>query len=60
MDSNTLNIISNYLNVTATFKRKIGNKDLPIIKDKKPVKLRLYLPNELDLFYKISYRVANA
>jgi len=54
IDSNKLDLISNRLFVTATFKRKIGNKSLPTVKDKKAVELRLFLPNELDLFYRLT------
>jgi len=54
IDENTLDILSNYLYTTQTHIRKVGTKALPILKDKKPTKLRLYFSNELDLFFRLT------
>ncbi len=54
IDENSLDVIDNYLYTTQTHIRKVGTKALPILKDKKATKLRLYFPNELDLFFRLT------
>lgn len=53
-DENSLNVINNYMYSKQTHVRKIGSKKLKTLKDKRPTKLRLYFPNELDLFFRLS------
>lgn len=53
-DENSLDSINNYMYCTQTHVRKIGSKKLKVLKDDKPTKLRLYFPNELDLFYRMT------
>lgn len=51
---NTLDGINNYMYNHATYQRKINGRSLATVKDSKSVKLRLYFPNELDLFFKLT------
>lgn len=53
-DENSLDPINNYLYTKQTHVRKIEGGNLKILKDKKPTKLRLYFPNELTLFFKLT------
>ena len=53
-DENSLDTTNNYVYAKRTHIRKIGSKKLKTLKDKRPTKLRLYFPNELDLFFRLS------
>lgn len=53
-DKNSIDFVYNYLYTLATHKREIGSKKLPVLQDKKPTKLRLFIPNELDLFFRLT------
>ena len=51
-DEHSLDPVGNYLYTKQTHRRWVGKKQLKILKDKKPVTLRLYMPNELDLLFR--------
>lgn len=48
-DENKLDLLNNILFTKATYKRKLGMKWLPIIKEDFPTPLRLYTPDELTI-----------
>ena len=53
-DENKLALTTNYLYVNSTHERKVGSKRLRTLADKRPTKLRLFLPNELELFFQFT------
>ena len=53
-DENFLDPVNNYLYTKQTHIRKVGSRNFKTITDRRPSKLRLYFPNELDLLFRIS------
>lgn len=54
IDENRLDPTYNYLYTKATHKRKVGGKNLKVVRDEKPTKLRTFIPNEMDLLFRLS------
>ena len=53
-DKNRMDMTGNYMFVKSIHKRKIGTKRLRTLVDRKPINLRMFWPNELDLFYRMT------